>query len=82
MFKNSKSQTFGKTLATQLKYLNELSNFLMFVEIQIQCSCMLLLSMINGEVKKKGKLECMEQTKFFGTHYYESVLDDSNMEFF
>lgn len=51
MFKNSKAETFGKTLATQLKYLNELSNFLMFVEIQIQCSCMLLLSMINGEVK-------------------------------
>lgn len=51
LFKNSKAQTFGKTLATQLRYLNELSNFLMFVEIQIQCSCMLLLSMINGEVK-------------------------------
>lgn len=82
MFKNSKAQTFGKTLATQLKYLNELSNFLMFVEIQIQCSCMLLLSMINGEVKiRKIRMHGNKQI-FFGTHYYESVLDDCNREFF
>lgn len=81
-FLKSKAQTYRKTLVTQLKYLNELSNLLMFIKIHIKCSCMLLLSMINGEVKiRKIRMHGNKQN-FFGTHYYESVLDDSNMDFF
>lgn len=82
VFLKSKAQTYGKTLVTQLKYLNELSNLLMFIKIHIKCSCMLLLSMINGEVKiRKIRMHGNKQI-FFGTHYYESVLDDCNREFF